>query len=148
MTSAYSERARAPAGPSDGDLVEASELGPMLDKAYQTKMDNYAGFHNVPLAKIVPLVVGRSGMIHPSTLLFFDYFICQAHVPCLTQAPTGDRLSILHTIMNALQDTVAISFKIKYDEDCTDAVMARFPLQTATSDICKNTGGTPAYNAR
>jgi hypothetical protein len=120
----------------------------MLDKAYQAKLNNYAGFHAVPLAKIVPLVIGRSGMIHPSTLLFFDHFICNAHVPCLTQAPTGDRLSILHSIMNALQDTVAISFKNKYDEDCAGAVMSLFPLEVAISDANENAGGTPAYIAR
>jgi hypothetical protein len=84
-------------------------------------------------------------MIHPLTLLFFDFFICNAHVPCLTQAPTGDRLSILHTIMNALQDTVAISFKNKYDEVCADAAMSLFPLEVAISVVNVNAGDTPAH---
>jgi hypothetical protein len=146
MLSAVGEGARML---SDSSVIslEASELGPMLDKAYQEKMTNYSAFHAVPSAKIVPLVIGRSGMIHPLTLLFFDFFICNAHVPCLTQAPTGDRLSLLHTIMNALQDTVAISFKNKYDEDCSDAVMSLFPLEVAISSVNENAGGTPAHFA-
>ena len=148
MQSADSEGTRALSDSSEVGPLEASELGPMLDRAYQNKMHTYAGFHAVPLAKIVPLVIGRSGMIHPSTLLFFDAFICNAHVPCLTQAPTGDRLSILHTIMNALQDTVAISFKNKYDEDCADAAVSLFPLQVAISNMNENTGDTPAHIAR
>jgi hypothetical protein len=147
MHSVVGERARASPDSSEVPPLDASELGPMLDKAYQAKMSNYADFHDVPLAKIVPIVIGRSGMIHPSTLLFFDYFICNAHVPCLTQAPTGDRLSILHTIMNALQDTVAISFKNKYDEDCADAATSLFPLEVAISGINENAGGAPAHIA-
>jgi hypothetical protein len=132
---------------SDTEAISASELLPMLDKAYKKKMDNYSGHHDLPQVKIVPLVVGRSGMIHPSSLLFFDYFICNAHSPSLSQAPTGDRLSLLHAIMNALHDTVAISFKLKYDDEIARAAMSRFPLQVVLSDPSQSYNAAPPLRA-
>jgi hypothetical protein len=102
----------------------------MLDIAYKKKQDTYRGAHFIPLVKVIPIVIGRSGMIHPSTLLFFDYFICNAHCPPLRQAPTADRLSLLHSIMNALHDTVAVSFRIAHEVEVRKSFVLRFPLES------------------
>ena len=58
-----------------------------------------------------------------------DYFICNAHSPPLDQAPTGDRLSFLHAVMNALQDTVAMSFRHAYESEMRRSAMQQFPFQ-------------------
>ena len=120
-------RASSRPGGNVSSLVD-SELGPMLDLAYKHKQDTYSGSHRIPLTKIIPIVVGRSGMIHPSTLSFFDFFICNAHSPPLSEAPTRDRLSLLHVVMNALQDTVALSFRMAYEKECRRQALASFPL--------------------
>ena len=45
------------------------------------KTATYSGSHRIPLTKIIHIVIGKSVMIHPSTLLFFNFFICNAHSP-------------------------------------------------------------------
>ena len=119
---------------SDASMAE-SDLSSMLDIAYKKKQDTYRGAHFIPLVKVIPIVIGRSGMIHPSTLLFFDYFICNAHCPPLCQAPTADRLSLLHSIMNALHDTVAVSFRIAHEVEVRKSFLLRFPLESLAANI-------------
>jgi hypothetical protein len=111
----------------------ASSLGPMLDAAHAKKIATYSKNHAIPIAKIIPIVVGRSDAIHPSTLSFFDFFIANAHSPPLTQAPTCDRLSLLHAVMYALHDRIAFTYKLKYDDEVARCRHLLYPLMDVST---------------
>ena len=62
-------------------------------------------------------------------------------MPSLSQPPTSDRLSLLHAIMNALHDTVAVFFKYKYMDASAAQAISVFPLEVVLSshDLAQHT---------
>ncbi len=52
--------------------------------------------------------------------------------PVVSLAPTCDRLSLL---MNALQDTVAMPFRIAYETECRRQALALFPIDLVIADV-------------
>ncbi len=104
------------------DFVQAQVNNPSPDRilnelnaAHAKKVAALLTCHSsLPRSNIVPFVFCANGLIHPSALVFLDWFLRTAPSVALVTAPSNEKLKFLHAISSAIAEKTASFLSVHF----------------------------------
>jgi hypothetical protein len=79
-----------------------------IEAAYQRKITVLVRDHvAIPPSHIIPMAFSSNGVIHPTSLLFIDWFLCQASRVPVCEPPAIEKLKVLQAMSSAIVDQSA-----------------------------------------
>ena len=88
-----------------------------LEAAYQRKISVLVRDHvAIPRSHIIPVAFSSNGVIHPASLLFIDWFLCQASRVPVCEPPAIEKLKVLQAMSSAIVDQSAAILTLHFSK--------------------------------
>jgi hypothetical protein len=99
------------------DDFDESRLMRHLEAAYQRKISVLVRDHvAIPRSHIIPMAFSSNGVIHPASLLFIDWFLCQASRVPVCEPPAIEKLKVLQAMSSAIVDQSAAILTLHFSK--------------------------------
>ena len=111
------------------DDFDESRLMRHIETAYQRKITNYVHDHvSFPLTHIIPIAFSSNGVFHPASLLFIDWFLCQASRVPVCEPPAIEKLRVLQAMSSAITDQSAALLTCHFSKFINALHVTAFPM--------------------
>lgn len=110
------------------DDFDESRLMRHIETAYQRKISALVRDHvSIPRSRIIPIAFSSNGVFHPSSLLFIDWFLCQASRVPVVAPPATEKLRVLQAMSSAIVDQSAAILTVHFSKFIHALHVTAFP---------------------
>jgi hypothetical protein len=111
------------------DDFDESRVMRHIEAAYQHKITNYVRDHvSFPVSHIIPIAFSSNGVFHPASLLFIDWFLCQASRVPVCEPPAIEKLRVLQAMSSAIVDQSAAILACHFSKFINALHVSAFPM--------------------
>ncbi len=111
------------------DDFDESRLMRHVEAAYQRKITSYVHDHvSFPVSHIIPIAFSSNGVFHSASLLFIDWFLCQASRVPVCEPPAIDKLRVLQAMSSAIVDQSAAILTCHFSKFIDALHVSAFPM--------------------
>ncbi len=111
------------------DDFDESRLMRHVEAAYQRKITDYVHDHvSLPWSHVIPIAFSSNGVFHPASLLFIDWFLCQASRVPVSEPPAIEKLRVLQAMSSAIVDQSASILTCHFSKFINALHVSAFPM--------------------